>query len=128
MQLVVTVYRRDAEGCEIAGDAELTDRQVRDLEDALANCANDWIEQKALDRAGGVAARCFPEEKTERRYPVFTKEEAADIAAVLRDRASICRASDRKDRGAYYDSLADRLLVPAERRGNGECEGDRDGA
>ncbi len=127
MQLVVTIYRRDAEGCEIAGDAELTDRQLRDLEDALANCANDWIEHKALDRAGGVAARCFPEDNTERRYAVFTKEEAADIAAVLRDRAYICRAGDRNDRGAYYDSLADRLLVPAERRGDGEREGGGDG-
>ncbi len=62
MQIVVTIYRRDAEGCESAGDAKLTGSQLRNLEDALANCANDWIEENALDRSGGVAARCMPED------------------------------------------------------------------
>ena len=60
MQIVVTLYRRDAEGCQVGGDAQPTDSQLRDLEDSLANCANDWIEENELDRAGGLAARCMP--------------------------------------------------------------------
>jgi hypothetical protein len=73
-----------------AGDAKLTDSQLRNLEDALANCANDWIEENALDRAGGVAARCMGEE-TPRAFPadlcaVAFRPDAYDTAAAALQR------------------------------------------
>jgi hypothetical protein len=97
MQIVVTIYKRDAEGCEIAGDAKLTDSQLRNLEDALANCANDWIEENALDRAGGLAARSMPAD-TPRALP-------ADLCAVV---GSDATASDAEG------SLTAHGGVPAE--------------
>lgn len=57
MHVVVTLYPRDADRCEDARDAGLSETQMRDLADALASSANDWIEQSAPDRARGVTVR-----------------------------------------------------------------------
>jgi hypothetical protein len=58
----IEIYGRDGDGePDYATKAEeqsrLTEDQWRELEDAMASAANDWLENAGLDRHAGLAAR-----------------------------------------------------------------------